>query len=410
MGKTSIESNIKQLVTTLAAVLITLTIGITLFQDFEKKKAAAESELYRTISSLSILPTLPSELPERAKSYFIIEGSNGTGKETYELQSSDGKIWSLRMDKMRIFSDVIEERKYLLIASVVGLLASVEIATFSAYGLTRHLKRLVWGCQQIASGKWIRIPLSHNVPKELFHVISVFNAIVEEQKRWQKFQKEAQRMERLASLGEVIAGVAHEVKNPLASIRVRLDLLKPSLPPIGMEHWKVIEGELDRLNYIVFQLLSFARPSPPIKTPVSPKEIVQWCTSMMAIELERQSIELVIDCPDGLPSIWCDKAQLQQMLLNLMLNAAQAMPAGGTLIMDAKALRGEIAISISDTGPGIPERHLDRIFDPFFTTKKGGTGLGLSIAHSIVESHGGKIAVTTSDKGTTFTITLPAQG
>jgi signal transduction histidine kinase len=226
-----------------------------------------------------------------------------------------------------------------------------------------------------------------------------------------------ERQEKLASLGVLAAGVAHEVRNPLTAIKFRLFSLKSSLPDEFTNHedLTVVDGEINRLERIVKDFLQFARPMEPelASVPVSP--LLQDVQGLLRAELEKRSIQLRTEVQASM-FLRADKQQLRQTLINLIQNAADSIGQGGVITLAARQGRASIAdteqpvvtIEVIDTGKGIPPEVQKRIFDPFFSTKEGGTGLGLSIASRIIEKHGGFIQYFTQpDRGTTFSLVLP---
>jgi len=230
-----------------------------------------------------------------------------------------------------------------------------------------------------------------------------------------QLQEEIRRTEKLAALGGLAAGVAHEIRNPLSSIKGMASYFGSKFAD-GSEDQaaaRVMTAEVDRLNRVISELLDFARPS---ELAAQPTDLEQLLThSLKLIEQDAAAkhiaIEQVIDI-DAARRPVLDADRFAQCLLNLYLNAIQAMPTGGRLQVAARALKdGRLQFDIADTGEGIPEDLQQQIFDPYFTTKPKGTGLGLAIVHKIVEAHGGRITVQSkSGQGTRFRIILPPQG
>jgi signal transduction histidine kinase len=225
------------------------------------------------------------------------------------------------------------------------------------------------------------------------------------------------RQEKLASLGSLAAGVAHEIRNPLTAIKVRLFSLKRTLAASNLdnEDTTVISGEISRLERIVKDFLRFARPSEPELVDVPVSRILNEVQDLLRPPLEKAAIELRIE-NDSPHWIRADTAQLKQVLINLVQNAADSVGRNGVILLRSrfglapgrKSAGTRVLIEVTDNGKGIPPEVQKRLFDPFFTTKEGGTGLGLPIAARIVEKHGGELRYETElNRGTTFRIVLP---
>jgi len=224
------------------------------------------------------------------------------------------------------------------------------------------------------------------------------------------------RQEKLASLGSLAAGVAHEIRNPLTAIRFRLFSLQRAIPgsESESEDVTVIASELDRLERIVQDFLRFARPSEPELVSVPAQRLLQEVSNLLQPQLARNQIELKLEESDPL-WVRADTQQIKQVMINLIQNAAESIKQHGSITLRVRPERapsrhrnGLAVLEVSDTGKGIPRELEKRLFDPFFTTKEGGTGLGLPIAARIVEKHGGVIRYrTNSDGGATFSVVLP---
>jgi signal transduction histidine kinase len=245
---------------------------------------------------------------------------------------------------------------------------------------------------------------------------------------------------KLAALGRLMAGVAHEVKNPLNAMTIHLELLKQKLgarqpvvaqavsgygiPPEGRgagegngsehapdvtRHVDIIANEIRRLDQVVNGFLKFARPDELRLQPIDVSEVVNDVATTVAPEAERSNVTLRAECPRDLPEINADPAMLRQALLNLALNACQAMPTGGTLRLACRrAARNRVEVAVQDSGIGIAPEHLQKIFDLYFTTKEKGSGIGLSMVYRIVQLHDGDVEVqSTPGHGTTFRLLFP---
>ncbi len=218
---------------------------------------------------------------------------------------------------------------------------------------------------------------------------------------------------RLVALSRLSAGIAHEIKNPLNAMSIHLELLRTEIGGSreATEHLSVITGQLRRLDEVVQTFLKFSRPEQLALRPTSLLTLVNDIAPIAEAEGERAGVRVVVDCPADLPDIHADRSSLQNALLNLALNGCQAMPNGGTLrIAATRVPGGRVAVTVTDSGVGIPADQLDKIFNLYFTTKEGGTGIGLAMVYRTVQLHDGDITVESAPgRGTTFTVTLPVE-
>jgi two-component system, NtrC family, sensor kinase len=227
-------------------------------------------------------------------------------------------------------------------------------------------------------------------------------------------QAELARAEKLADLGIVVAGVAHEINTPLAIIRGNSEVLDMCLPPEHPNHEEVeiISRQTERMAKIVGNLLSFARQKSLNRREFVVHEVLDDILSQIGHQTRIDRIKVVRDYAPDLKVITGDADQLRQVFSNLILNAIQAMPAGGEvrLATRSRAPGNGCIVQIADTGAGIPQENLEKIFTPFFTTKDYGSGLGLSVSYGIVKDHGGEIQVLSSpERGTCFSIVIPGE-
>jgi len=231
--------------------------------------------------------------------------------------------------------------------------------------------------------------------------------------RLQATQAQLVQSEKLAAVGQLTAGIVHDVKNPLAVIKGLAEELReePGLVEPVRAQLSVIRDNAARANTIVTDLLKFARQSSPEMTELDMRQSVEAAVRLTEYLARKGNVKVVVDLPSRAAVGVYDPQQIEQVLINLIQNAVQAMPGGGTLRVNLSLAAGVMAIAIADTGIGIPPENLTRIFDPFFTTKPEGegTGLGLSVSYGIVSRHGGKIGLESKvGQGSTFTILLPA--
>jgi signal transduction histidine kinase len=223
-----------------------------------------------------------------------------------------------------------------------------------------------------------------------------------------QLQEQMELRERLTALGEMSAGIAHELRNPMAVIAGYLNLLAKKQDGTGQAVIKDVLAEISGMNRIIGDLLTFARPTALNRTAVNMRELIEACVStVLQAKVADARITTVIELGEGTASV--DEVLMRQALGNLIQNAVEAMPEGGTLTVRSQRDR-ELFIAIKDTGAGVPREQHRKIFLPFFTTKDKGVGMGLALAHKIVTAHGGRVEVESrEDSGSTFTVVLPME-
>jgi two-component system NtrC family sensor kinase len=227
----------------------------------------------------------------------------------------------------------------------------------------------------------------------------------------QQMQNQLVQAEKLSAVGQLTAGIVHDVKNPLSVIKGLSEMmLSDNLDSDTKQSLTMIFESAEKANDIVTDLLKFARQSPTQANYLDMRDSVEAVLRLTAYIARKANVEIIQDLPDEPVMLWYDAQQMEQVFFNMINNAIQAMPESGTLRVSLAKANETVAIAFQDTGVGIPPENLRRIFDPFFTTKPPGqgTGLGLSVGYGVVSSHHGHIQVeSTPGKGTTFTILLP---
>lgn len=234
---------------------------------------------------------------------------------------------------------------------------------------------------------------------------------------YQKLQntfEQLKKTDRLAALGRLSSGIAHEIRNPLGSIKGSFEILESEIPPDNKkyEFVKIIKEEIVRLNAIVESFLRFARPPKPSMQLTSLNELIESILLLTNKQAQKCNIEVRKELDTDLPMVPMDPNQIRQVIMNVVLNGLESMPEGGSLEIKSgwgSSGRGAI-VEISDSGIGIGREELDHIFDPFFTTKTQGTGLGLAISYQLVQNHGGTIRALKNERsGLTFSVELPLE-
>lgn len=238
-------------------------------------------------------------------------------------------------------------------------------------------------------------------------VIAVFQDLTEVHEMRERVRK----ADRLAAVGELSAGIAHELRNPLASISGSIEMLYHELALDGENKrlMELIMRESDRLDRIISDFLEFARLRTPRRVPSKLARCIEDVVTLVRQNVEKSDgINIRTACDPALPDVWMDDEQMRQVFMNLAVNSCEAMENRGALeIMAERAGEQKVRVAFKDSGPGIDPEGLERMFEPFFTTKDGGTGLGLAMANKIVVAHGGSIEFKNAERGAVFTIVLP---
>lgn len=241
---------------------------------------------------------------------------------------------------------------------------------------------------------------------------TLWDLINSQRQREQDIAQQMARAEQLAALGQVAAGLTHEIKNPLAGVLAALELMRDDETSEKREVYEQILSEIRRVTTTVELLLRLAKPQPPQRTSVDLSKVSKEVSSLFSARLRRQGVALELDIADQVPSLLLDHGLMVQLLVNLLTNALQATDRGGAIkVLVAPFPKDDgVALAVADTGQGIDPDHLDHIFTPFFTTKEEGTGLGMAICKQIVEQHGGTISVeSVVGKGTRVLVLLPRE-
>jgi two-component system sensor histidine kinase HydH len=243
----------------------------------------------------------------------------------------------------------------------------------------------------------------------------VIGRLVQARRTIQEQQRAALQNEKLAAIGRLAAGVAHEVRNPLGVIRASASMLEESFAPgaEGQRACEFIRDEIDRLNGLITALLTFGRPTEPRVRPVVLERVIERALGLAGEELRRRDIVVEHAAEATLPAVPADPDLLAQVVLGLLTNAAEALGGAGRIVVRTGVGGDAVRLEIADSGPGIPPEHAGQVFEPFFTTKPTGTGLGLAMAARIVGAHGGTIEVVAgrgagpAGTGACFRVRLP---
>lgn len=229
----------------------------------------------------------------------------------------------------------------------------------------------------------------------------------------ERLRREVAESEHLAAVGRLAGSVAHEVRNPLSALRGLVQFLAKGQEAGSKqaEYAAVAVAEVDRLERVVSGLLEYTRPRAPRLFPLDLEESLRGTLDLMKDDQRAQGVELNLRVEGALPTVEADPDQLRQVLLNLVVNALEALDGRGGLTISARPGKGQVTVEVADDGPGLPADALEQVFDPFYSTRQRGSGLGLAIARRIVLAHGGDIkAANRPEGGAVFTFTLPQRG
>ena len=322
---------------------------------------------------------------------------------------------------------LVETRKRMIEATQLFIISTIAIILFLSGAISlvmlkfvrKPLNLIVENMAKVEKGD-LSIRMNSTGQDEVGRLITSFNSMVDRLDTAKKeldqlhFQQ-MERADRLASVGEMAAGIAHEIKNPLTGIAAAITIIRDDFPSSDprMEIINEILEQIKRLDKTVNDLLFFGKPTLPEPSCVGINTILKKTLMFASQHRGGKNVEKRLELSDNLPLVYVDSKQIQQVFLNLILNALQAMRDGGILTVTSalteKAGEQWVRVSVADTGPGIPLPILEKIFTPFFTTKAQGTGLGLAICHKLVDQHGGNMFVDSEDgKGTVFTVELKA--
>ncbi|WP_161598917.1 ATP-binding protein [Bacillus mesophilum] len=241
----------------------------------------------------------------------------------------------------------------------------------------------------------------------VFHEEKAVYLLIRDTKERKKTEELLLQTEKLMAAGQLAAGIAHEIRNPLTAIKGFLQLTEDHHNDTK-PYFEIIHAEIDRIELILSELLTLAKPKEmKFKVMNKVKELLEDVTTLIETQAILNNVEIVTNMSSCTPSIQCDENQLKQVFINLLKNSIEAMPDGGKIIIDFDVIQDSIQIAFRDDGPGIPDHLLNRVQEPFFTTKEKGTGLGLMISKQIIENHSGRFHLSSDAKGTSIIVTLP---
>jgi len=343
-------------------------------------------------------------------------------KRCVECHGADGKvigILNLDFSLASMYDQLNKTSRNFIVSTLINLLIlTLGIALILSRLLRKPLQQIARGMRRVEAGD-LSVRMPARVPDEVGQLMHGFNSMVSTLEQTQAelqqcHYQQMERAERLASVGEMAAGLAHEIKNPLAGIGGAIDVLADDYAADDprREVMSQIQKQVKRLNKTVTDLLYFGKPGEPEFTYVDINRLIKQTQLFASQHPEAKNIDWVEELTPDLPLVWGDPKQLQQVLLNIMINGLQAMRDGGALTVQTDHVchdgRDWIRIAVRDTGPGIAEDQVENIFTPFYTSKTEGTGLGLPICRQLLHGNGGTMWVESEiGHGACFTLELP---
>lgn len=314
------------------------------------------------------------------------------------------------LSEKRLASTLTTIRTLMIIIMAVAVIIGCVLSLALSKRITRPLEILVGFTQDLSRGEFGQQVKVH-ARDEAGYLAETFNELSNKLKIYRDNKEEHYRQmlqaEKLTALGRLSAGLAHEIRNPLTSIKSLFQSFEKN-PDVSGKDIKIVLTAVDQMDELVTKFLGFARSESFHLSTVYPNVLLKQIATLTQFQIRTHNIELEFEL-EKLLQFQGDGSMIRQALLNLIMNAIEAMPDGGRLYLATKMINDQIEISITDTGCGIPGNIRDTVFDPFFTTKAEGTGLGLGIAYNIVQLHQGSISFVSNAIGTTFVMRLPVQ-
>lgn len=319
-----------------------------------------------------------------------------------------GYIWANELvEDINFQIERMKDHFYIVI--LFGVLISIAVTSLVANYIAAKVTIIKNGLKNIQGDLNYRIePISG----EFGEIGKAINEMADSLSERKKLELQMQRADRLAALGEVAAGVAHEVKNPITAVKGFIQLIEEDIPEgdSRREYTGIAVSEINRIDKIVEQLLYYARPSDSRKILADINHVLKGVLPLVSFRIQKGDIKLITDFKENIPLIMVDEEQIKQVFLNLIINSTQAMEKGDEISISTGINSSDdfLKIEIRDTGVGIAKDDLNKLFNPFFTTRSDGTGLGLAVSQRIIELHNGEIKVWSEPgKGTIFTVYLP---
>lgn len=398
----------------LGGIKVVTSLEVTLFSDFDGKLEAIMQT--HGDKPTAVPRDIKARLDAGEDEIFDPGAGDGAYRAVYSgFRGIDGKLAALSFIGLRSEAGLLEqlgrERLFLGIF-LLGSFIAVLVGSLMSGVLVRPLRALTRGVRAIAAGDFgQRVPIGGG--REIAELATGFNSMAEQLGKLQELETELRRRDRLSALGQAAMVIAHEVRNPLGIIKTSTEVVRNRARLGGAEEKMLgyVIDEVRRIETLMREFLDFAQPRPLVLSPLPLRNVIERVAAIAAPELARRGIALRIDDESEGAEVAGDADQLHQACLNLVLNAMDAMPMGGTIFARVAAGPDTVSLTIRDEGPGVPEAIRAEVFNPFFTTKAKGTGLGLAKVQSVAAAHGGSaICESEPGKGAAFTLVLPRAG
>ncbi|HTZ18296.1 MAG TPA: ATP-binding protein [Dissulfurispiraceae bacterium] len=380
------------------------------------------------VDAMKSVNALKKRYSDEAASLFSLYSDEVNAEESMRVKAREAQFHAENLfhrERSEIPATMKRTMKLLLFAMLTIVVVGAIVNTRLAMSIAVPLKKLEMKTKEIAMGDFSE-SIEVKGTDEIASLAKSFNQMEDHLKlavsslehtitRLQEQQAQLVEAEKLASMGILTAGIAHEINNPLTSVLSFSKLMLEQTPESDPNYarLKIMVRDAQRARTIVRELLSFARETPIRPVTINVNQPVSEIIESLIAQDAFMDIELKVNLSSDLPDILADPVRIGQVTLNMLLNAIHAITPPGRIGVETRLAGNVVEIVFSDTGQGIPEKHLNRIFDPFFTTKgaRKGTGLGLAISYGIIQNHGGDIKVESAEgKGSTFTVRLPSNG
>ncbi len=355
---------------------------------------------------------------------------NPLEKETINIQLLDTEKGYIRDVAVRVFQQTGSELhigiredglkqtltkiRYITLPIIIGvILLGIIVSFIFSRLITKPLNKFIEFTKVLGRGEFgQRVDVQYG--DEIGYLARNFNRLSMQLKTAMEKMEEAYtythllQAEKLSSIGQISAGLAHELKNPMTTLKMLFQAFKEQ-PDMTREDAEVISDEIEKIDNVLTNFIGFVKQKGVHFAEVDLNSLIDKVLSLATYDIENSHIKVYKDMLESLPPVKADNSLLEQVFLNLVINAVHAMPDGGEIRISGKTDENFTEVMIWDKGGGIPPEIQSKIFDPFFTTKEDGTGLGLSIAYNIINSHGGKLFFNSTSKGTVFTVRLPGE-